>query len=81
MHAYRDAILGSRGAYVLYPSAETEPALFVRSRDPGYRATHTLPSVGAFPLRGLAYQEQENQLRVFVAGAIAALGRLEQPHW
>jgi predicted component of viral defense system (DUF524 family) len=43
MHAYRDAIRASAGAFILYPGDETIPQ---------YRAFHeVLPGLGAFPLR------------------------------
>ncbi|MGG1518760.1 DUF2357 domain-containing protein [Paenibacillus oryzisoli] len=43
MHAYKDAIRGSSGAYVLYPG--TEESLYY------YYPGSVTPSVGAFPLR------------------------------
>jgi len=43
MHAYKDAIRGSSGAYVLYPG--TEESLYY------YFHNKVIPSVGAFPLR------------------------------
>jgi len=44
MHAYRDAIRRSAGAYVLYPGNEKE--------QPPFRGFHELlPGLGAFPLR------------------------------
>lgn len=49
MHTYRDAILGSRGAYVIYPGSEAMHSLFVGHRSSEYRFLHDLPSVGAFP--------------------------------
>lgn len=67
MHAYRDAIRRSAGAFVLYPGAsgDERPEVLRRSRD-------VLPSLGAFPItpdadglpRGLA------QLRAFLDAAI-----------
>ncbi|CRZ16242.1 DUF2357 domain-containing protein [Mycolicibacterium neworleansense] len=45
MHAYRDAIARTAGAYVLYPGSEI---LSIR-RHPGFN--ELLPGIGAFPLR------------------------------
>ena len=45
MHAYRDAISQTAGAYVLYPGSMTENIL----RHPGFE--EILPGLGAFPLR------------------------------
>lgn len=45
MHAYRDAIARTAGAYVLYPGSEI---LNIR-RHPGFK--ELLPGLGAFPLR------------------------------
>jgi len=51
MHTYRDAVLGTRGSYVLYPGNERINELYVRNPDKGYRDTALKPSVGAFPLK------------------------------
>jgi hypothetical protein len=45
MHAYRDAISRTAGAYVLYPGSEIKDI----RRHPGFR--EVLPGLGAFPLR------------------------------
>ena len=58
MHTYRDGILSTRGAYVLFPGdavggrvAEPYPNLFVRHPTAlGGSSTHRVPSVGAFDL-------------------------------
>lgn len=58
MHTYRDGILGSRGAYVLFPgdgvggvSVPPKPNFFVRHPSSfGGLAAHRIPSVGAFDL-------------------------------
>lgn len=58
MHTYRDAILGSRGAYVLFPGdgvggehMQPKPNFFVRHPSAlGGFGTHRIPSVGAFDL-------------------------------
>lgn len=73
MHAYRDAIVGSRGAYVLFPAQNAAPTLFVRHRTAEYRASHRLPSVGAFPLRPGASSDQEAALRAFFGEVLSAV--------
>lgn len=45
MHAYRDAIVRTAGAYVLYPGSEIKDI----RRHPGFN--EVLPGLGAFPLR------------------------------
>jgi hypothetical protein len=45
MHAYRDAISRTAGAYVLYPGSEIKDV----RRHPGFK--EVLPGLGAFPLR------------------------------
>ena len=50
MHMYRDAILGTRGSYVLFPGDSVEPTLFIRHASNDYRTSFPGPSVGAFPL-------------------------------
>lgn len=58
MHTYRDGILSTRGAYVLFPgnavggrTAEPSPNLFVRHPTAlGGGSAHRIPSVGAFDL-------------------------------
>ncbi|MGE2832703.1 DUF2357 domain-containing protein [Mycobacterium sp. SMC-4] len=45
MHAYRDAIARTAGAYVLYPGSEIKDV----RRHPGFK--EILPGLGAFPLR------------------------------
>lgn len=58
MHTYRDGILGTRGAYVLFPgdaiggrTEEPSPNLFVRHPSAlGGGSVHCVPSVGAFDL-------------------------------
>jgi predicted component of viral defense system (DUF524 family) len=58
MHTYRDGILGTRGAYILFPGDgiggridEPTPTLFVRHpRAIGSSEPHRIPSVGAFDL-------------------------------
>lgn len=63
MHAYRDAIRRSAGAYVLYPG-DAERA-FLRYHE-------VLPGLGAFPLRpdGAGAPEGTRALRGFLEGAL-----------
>lgn len=49
MHTYRDALLGTRGSYILYPGKTDRPTRFVRHGTVAYRQVYPLPSVGAFP--------------------------------
>ncbi|MHB0997762.1 MAG: DUF2357 domain-containing protein [Armatimonadota bacterium] len=51
MHTYHDAILGSLGAYIIYPGNGVEYDIFIRNRSHYYRNNHKIPSIGAFPLR------------------------------
>ncbi|MBK1616834.1 hypothetical protein CKO44_25735, partial [Rubrivivax gelatinosus] len=58
MHTYRDGILGTRGAYVLFPgdaiggrTRDPSPNLFVRHPSAlGGGSEHRVPSVGTFDL-------------------------------
>ena len=61
MHMYRDAILGTRGCYVLYPGNTNEEAIFVRNPKAEYREQRPGPSVGAFPLCPSNDANQEEQ--------------------
>ena len=61
MHSYKDAILRSVGAYILYPG--DEDVLF--SEGGG-----EVPSVGAFPLRPGESHVDERRLRDFIERAI-----------
>jgi predicted component of viral defense system (DUF524 family) len=77
VHAYRDALLGSRGAYVLFPAAGGK-TVFVRHSDAVYRAANEIPSVGAFPLRPGSAAQQVTTLTDFlrrVLDAVADSGR------
>lgn len=68
MHTYRDAILGTRGAYILFPGKPGEDNQilpYVRYKVPPNR-TLDVPSVGAFRLRPNANLEQRNYLCSFI---------------
>jgi predicted component of viral defense system (DUF524 family) len=72
MHCYRDAILGTRGAYVLYPGQMLEtPAPFLRRAETPRRG-FSFPSVGAFPLRP-GSEEQRSALQEFIRNSIDGL--------
>ncbi len=62
MHTYRDAVLGTRGSYVLYPGSERINELYVRNPDKKYRDNNLMPSVGAFPLKPTESRVQIEQL-------------------
>ena len=62
MHTYRDAVLGTRGSYVLYPGSERVNELYVRNPDKTYRYSNFMPSVGAFPLKPTETDVQCEQL-------------------
>lgn len=51
VHSYRDAILGTRGSYILFPDHRHNPVVFVRHANSAYRDNVPGPSIGAFPLR------------------------------
>ena len=75
MHCYRDAILGTRGAYVLYPGSAAD----VRHIDPYVRKPKPpnrgpgLPSVGAFRLRPGCEKEHTDHLRKMLAATVSEL--------
>jgi hypothetical protein len=60
-HTYRDAILGTRGCYVLYPGNTNEETGFMRHPQAEYRDKWPGPSVGAFPLCPSNRTNQEEQ--------------------
>lgn len=50
-HAYRDAILGSRGVYILYPDVYGHEMIYIRNPLSKYKDQYKIPSIGAFPLK------------------------------
>jgi len=62
MHTYKDAILKSEGAYILYPG--DKQALFKVSD------YHQIPSVGAFPLTPGKNGNDENELEEFLIAVL-----------
>jgi len=63
MHTYRDAVLGTRGSYVLYPGCEKINELYVRNPSKDYRDSNLMPSVGAFPLKPTTSDVQNEQMK------------------
>ena len=63
MHTYRDAVLGTRGSYVLYPGSEIINEIYVRHAQKTYRDNYHIPSVGAFPLKPTSDDVQINQIK------------------
>ncbi|MDN4074927.1 DUF2357 domain-containing protein [Fictibacillus terranigra] len=75
-HAYRDAILGTRGVYILYPDTFNEASLFVRQPDKNYSNNFSLPSIGAFPLKpGESFVEQKEKLTIFLKNTLDILSQ------
>lgn len=74
MHSYRDALLGSRGAYVLFPGPGQEEDVFIRHPGASYDTRSCpVPGVGAFQLRPRAEARQEWRLRRFIATVLDQL--------
>lgn len=69
MHTYKDAILHSRGAYILYPGRDE----VVFQEDDG----HEVPSVGAFPMNPGRSEDEERRLRDFLEKVIKDLIELK----
>lgn len=67
MHTYRDALLGTRGSYVLFPGAEDTEEVFIRLPGETYPASPLLmPSVGAFQLAPNSHSNQIDALAAFL---------------
>jgi predicted component of viral defense system (DUF524 family) len=67
MHTYRDALLGSRGSYILYPGSERDKDIFIRY--PGIEYPNSgpnIPSVGAFQARPTKNPAQAIVLKGFI---------------
>jgi hypothetical protein len=81
MHTYRDGILGSRGAYILFPGdgvgmrlAGDRQNLFVRHPSAfGGAPAYRFPSVGAFDLCPGRDSAQRTVLQEFLVGVFDAL--------
>lgn len=80
MHTYRDGILGSRGAYVLFPGDGvggklTDPAKNLFIRNPAGLSgvpKYSIPSVGAFPLTPLGGEGQTQAIATLLRQAFEA---------
>jgi len=70
MHTYKDAILRSEGAYILYPGDSSKVFKGVKDED--------IPSVGAFPLTPGKKGEEENELARFIKAVLRL--RTRPPH-
>lgn len=74
MHAYRDAVLGSRGAFILYPGSGASHDAFIRLPMRRYGpATTVIPSVGAFQLNPSLNAAQRQELESFLRSVIQAV--------
>lgn len=81
MHTYRDGIMGTRGAYVLFPgdgvggqALNPNPNFFVRHPSAfGTMSHHAIPSVGAFPLSPESSGEQVMAVRALLVAAFEAI--------
>ena len=81
MHTYRDGILSTRGAYILFPGDGTGLRMegktqnfFIRHPSP-FRgpATHIFPSVGAFDLCPGRDETQLPVLKAFLSDVLKAV--------
>lgn len=74
MHTYRDALLGSRGSYLMYPGTGQAETVFIRYPGASYgTASHDVPGVGAFQLRPQSAPSQRQGLETFLTTVIAQL--------
>lgn len=76
MHTYRDGILGSRGAFILFPGSagdESGKVTFLRHPSAFDGVTGAIPSVGAFPLTPQSTAAQRLSLQGFLKDAFDAL--------
>lgn len=76
MHTYRDAILGVRGAYILYPGPGTENGGRFFVRQPiSDRTAHAFPGVGAISMRPMSETADEQFLEHFMSAAVVAIAQ------
>ncbi|MDI3484023.1 MAG: hypothetical protein PWQ74_610 [Methanobacteriaceae archaeon] len=66
MHSYKDAILHSVGAYILYPG--DREIIFPEG-------PFDVPSVGAFPLNPGESENEEKRLKDFIESVILSIQR------
>ena len=64
MHTYKDSILDTEGAYVLYPGDVTKRF---------YESNTVIPSVGAFCLTPGEDDSEEDELEIFIKQVVKAL--------
>ena len=74
MHTYRDGILGSRGAYIIFPGTAEESQVYVRhpsavSGEPAF----LFPGVGAFSLCPGRAHTQRTSLQAFFSHVLSAI--------
>jgi len=75
-HSYRDAILGTRGVYILYPDIVDEEAIFIRHPYKEYKGKFLIPSIGAFPLKpGIDNSIQKEKLTSFLKKALKIIAQ------
>lgn len=79
MHTYRDAILGTRGSYVLYPGKNRQPEVFVRG-GADVPDGALIPSVGAFALRPGEDESQREELASFITQLLEHLVVTQTPY-
>jgi predicted component of viral defense system (DUF524 family) len=74
MHTYRDALLGSRGSYVLFPGAGDKESVFIRYPGVEYsEGSIRIPSVGAFQASPKNQQQQALQIESFIVECVQRL--------
>ncbi|MDB2685923.1 restriction endonuclease-like protein [Mariniblastus sp.] len=67
MHTYRDALLGSRGSFILFPGADNDEEIFIRYPGVEYSNQNAnMPSVGAFQAKPTGNKTQVCVLRRFL---------------
>ena len=79
MHTYRDGILGSRGAFILYPGESLHGkghVVFLRHPSAFDGITGTIPSIGAFPLTPRGSHEQFLSVQKLLKEAFDAISNL-----
>lgn len=76
MHAYKDAIRRSQGAYILYPGSASEPA----GGNSAWREYHeVLPGLGAFIVRPQQEAEGKATLQAFLSDILDHLADKHRP--
>ncbi len=70
MHTYKDAILRTEGAYILYPGDESKPVIYRVDEDPPCELS-PMPSIGAFSMTPGESKSEEMRLEKFIRSVIA----------